>query len=296
MVGNDFYYDGHWLSEFGMRVYDPDDIQQFAGRDIDKADITPIRPIPNHYSTHYSNVLTLSFLIIKTDEDDTLPQIETKMDGEDINDVRAWLESPKKPKELQCPTADEVVTTTYYGLFTDIKPYLLGNECFGLYLTFTCNAPYGFSDIFRKRYIMLSGVTVDGYFSNYSAEYGEYLKPVITINSATAFASDETIDIVNVTDGNKHMFLTMPEGATSITIDCQKKTVVDNDGNIIPLSALGVTVPVSTDYNFISTELYSFYWLRLLPKKNSLQFTTLENSTINTVIIEARYIIKSGGF
>lgn len=296
MVGNDFYYDGHWLSEFGMRVYDPEDEQQFAGRDIDKADITPIRPIPNHYSTHYSNVLTLSFLIIKTDECNALPEIETKMDGEEINDVRAWLESPKTPKELQAPTDNDVMVTTYYGLFTEIKPFLIHTECYGLYLTFTCNAPYGFSDVYKKKYKIFSGGSAKGYFMNYSSEQCEYLRPIITIKSSSVFASGETIDIENISDDNKHMFLTIPEGASFIKIDCQKKIITDNNGNIIPLSDVGITIPVSSDYNFISSELYSFYWFRLLPKKNELMFTTNRNSTINTLTIETRYIIKSGGF
>ena len=72
MVGNDFYFDGHWLSEFGMRVYDPYDSQQFVSREIDKADITPLRPVPNHYSAHYSDALTLSFLVVRDEEDEFL--------------------------------------------------------------------------------------------------------------------------------------------------------------------------------------------------------------------------------
>lgn len=296
MVGNDFYYDGHWLSEFGMKVYDPEDTQQFVSRDIDKSDISTLRPIPNHYSAHYSDVLTLSFLIIKDDEDEPLTQEETKLDGEEISYIRAWLESPKIPCEFTSPTEEDVIATTYFGLFTSIQPYLINHECFGMYLTFTCNAPYGFSDVYSKTFNMQGNVTVSGYFANYSAEHNEYLKPTIIIKSADTFVSGETIRIENVSDNNKYMLLAIPEGLSSITIDCQKKCITDNNGNILSLSDVGLTLPISSDYNYVSAELYTFYWLRLLPDRNNLAFTCNENSTIRTVTISSRYIIKSGGF
>ena len=296
MVGNDFYFDGHWLSEFGMRVYDPEDSQQFVSREIDKADITPLRPVPNHYSAHYSDALTLSFLVVRDEEDEFLTQEESKLDGEVISYVRSWLESPKTPTHLLSPVEEDVVTTNYFGIFTNVQPYIIGQECYGLYLTFTCNAPYGFSDVYSKTYSMQSGVTVTGAFSNYSAEYDDYLKPTITINSSNVFGASDTITIQNTSDSNKFMLLTMPEGKSSITIDCEKKSIVDNDGNILALSDVGLSLPISSDYNFISSEMYSFYWLRLVPNKNTILFTCPEGSTIRTVTISARYIIKSGGF
>lgn len=296
MVGNDFYYDGHWLSEFGMKVYDSEDAQQFVSRDIDKSDISPLRPIPNHYSAHYSDVLTLYFLIIKNNEDEPLTQSEIKLGGEEISYIRAWLESPKTPCELLSPTENDIIATTYFGLFTNIQPYIVNQECFGMYLTFTCNAPYGFSDVYSKTFNMRGNITVSDYYANYSAEYNEYLKPIITIKSSDAFGSNETIRIENVSDNNKFMFLTMPEGISSMIIDCHKKCITDNSGNILSLSDVGLDLPISSDYNYVSAELYTFYWLRLLPDKNYLQFTCNENSTIRTVTISSRYIIKSGGF
>ncbi len=296
MVGNDFYYDGHWLSEYDMKVYDPDDTQQFVSREIDKADITSLRPVPNHYSARYSDVLTLSFLIIKDDDNETLTQAESKMDGEEVNYLRAWLESAKTPTELKCPNEDDVVSTNYFGVFTNIQPFLIGNECFGLYLTFTCNAPYGFSDVYSKTFSMQGDVPVNNSFANYSSEYNEYLKPIITINSSDVFGENETLRIQNDSDEGKYMYIVMPSGASSITIDCQKKNITDNNGELLSLGDIGLSLPISSDYNFISTEMYSFYWLRLLPNTNKLTFVCSENSTIRTVTISARYILKSGGF
>ena len=208
----------------------------------------------------------------------------------------AWLESPKLPTKLIAPTEDDIVTTNYFGVFTDIQPYTVGNECYGLFLTFSCNAPYGFSDVNTKKYVLQSGVERNIIFMNNSAEHYEYIKPTVIIKSSSTFGNNNTIRITNVTDGNKYMFLKMPVGISKIIIDCQKKSIQDNNGNIITLSDLGITLPTSNNYNFVSAELYVFYWLRLLPNKNNIKFLTSEGSTISEVEIQSRNVLKSGGF
>ena len=294
MIGNDFYFGEHWLSEFDMKVYDPDNQQEFVGRDIDRADITSLRPVPNHYSTKYSDVLKLDFLIVK--DPDIYESNELKMDGDDISYVRAWLESPKKPTHLICPLESDDSATNYYGIFTDVKPYTVGNECYGLYLTFTCNSPYGFSDMHERTYIVGSGVSTTGTFMNVSAEYNEYLKPIVTIISGSTFGSNDGITIQNQSDDNKEMTLVLPEGLSSVVIDCQKKIITDGEGNILTMADIGLTLPISDGYNFVSSEMYLFYWLRLVPNFNKLVFTTPEYSTVIKVKIDAQYIVKSGGF
>ena len=326
MLGSNFTYAGHSLSEYSMTLYDPESEQQFVGRDIDRSDITSLRAIPNHYSTRYNGVLILSFFIIK---DGTI-QESRRMSGDDINTIRAWLESPKSPSLLTvAPLTDdedeeeeeeeeEDTTVNYYGLFTEIQPFILRQECYGLYLTFTCNSPYGFTDVVEKEFtlatinllaedgtnlldesdsvIVAEDVNQSGTYVNNSAEHNEYLRPIITITSTNKFVSGESITIKNISDGNKTMFLLLPKNKSSIVIDCQKKTIVDNNGNLIPLSEVGLSDPISNDYNYISAELYSFYWLRLLYGTNNLTFSCPGGSTVAKVKIGARQINKSGGF
>lgn len=320
MNGKDFYYNGHWLSDFGMMMFDPNDTQSFVGRTIDKANITPARQIPNHYSTYYSDVLTLSFLIIKDEENggnilcengtnitdengnnliveiNYLSQEGKKLTGEDINVIRAWLESPKTPEKFFSLLEDDVVSTYYFGVFSNVQPFIVGTECFGLYLTFSCNAPYGFSDVYKDNILLQNGTEKTVVITNYSAERNEYTKPIIIIKSSSTFGDNNTIKITNVSDGNKFMLLTMPKNLTSVTIDCQKKIIKDNDGNILTLNDVGLSLPISNEYNFISSELYIFYWLRLLPDENTLKILPSLGSTIQSLEIQARYIIKSGGF
>jgi len=294
MVGNDFFYDGHWLSEFGMKIYDPEESQQFVGREIERSDITSIRPVPNHYSAHYSNTLELSCLIIK-DEDECRTKEEMKMEGMDISCVRLWLENPKIPTLFYMQVSEDVLTTNYFGLFTDIQPFMVSGDCYGLYLKFTCNAPYGFSNLIKKEFDINQNEISIFTFANYYWDYGECIRPTIKITSTNVFSSNESIKIENLSDGSKYMLIKLPSGLSSIVIDCEKKKITDNNGNILPLSSIGLTIPISGDYNFISSDMYSFNWFKLLSTINKIRFTCDGDITVDTVEISTRYIIKSGG-
>ena len=92
------------------------------------------------------------------------------------------------------------------------------------------------------------------------------------------------------------MFLTLPQGKSKLIVDCQKKIITDGSGNLLSLNDVGVLNPISDDYNFISTELYAFYWLRLLSGTNNLVFDCPGGSTVSQIKVSARNIIKSGGF
>lgn len=321
MLGNDFTYGEYSLSDFDMKMYDPDDEQQFVRREIDKSEITSVRPMPNHYSTHYADVLELHFFIVK-DTDEYLTQEEMRMTANEVNNVRAWFESPKTPTMLSVESENENDNTDdmtyYFGIFTDVEPFIIGQECFGLYLTFTCNSPYGFSEIKESTYtlgavnilaedgtnlldesdnaIIGEGGTGNFTYSNTSAEHKDYLRPIVKISSTSTFGANEQIQIKNVTDGNKIMLLSLPKGKSYITIDCQKKKITDNNGKIIPLSDIGLTLPISDDYNFVSAELYTFYWLRLLSGTNNLNISCQGSNSISNIKISARHIRKSGGF
>ena len=318
MLGKDFTYGSSKLSDFGMKIYDPENEQQFATREIDKSEITSIRPVPNHYSTHYNDVLILNFFIIK-DDGNYPSQSDMRLTANNINTLRAWLESPKTPVLLNVEPLDNTDTTVnYYGLFTEIQPFIVGQECFGLHLTFTCNAPYGFTDEVIGTYTLGTVNTQEeqgsdlldengngiinengesvGVYVNNSAEQKEYLRPIVTIKSSNKFVSGEYISIQNVTDGNKQMLLYLPTNKTSIIVDCKKKRITDGSGNVLSLSDVGLTLPISDEYNFVSAELYTFYWLGLLYGTNNIKFNCPGGSTVSEIKISARHILKSGGF
>lgn len=295
MIGSDFSYAGNFLSDFNMAMYDPDNKQQFVGRELDQSEITAIRPMVSGYGAKFTDTLTLDFLIIKSDD-----SCDTKLDyilsDSEIHAIRSWLEYPKKPSELTVIKSDSELSVHYFGIFSDIQPFFTGEICRGLYLTFTCNAPYGLSDEYTKNIMIPSGYThVTDTFSTGDSEYAEYLNPKIAIFSWDIFTEGETVSIKNITDENNTMELTMPEGATSIIVDCQKRVITTGDGTLVPMKDVGMNTPISDNYSFINSEAYLFYWLRLLPGENEIEITLSSGHTITNIAIATRYIIKSGG-
>lgn len=296
MIGEDFHYNNFWLSDYGMKMYDPEDTQQFIGREIDKSGLSPLRKVPSHYSVHYANVLTLSFLILK-DTDICMKQEDYQLTGEEIHALRSWLESPDTPDPLLVLPYDGGDDVYYFGIFTDIQPFIAAHECCGLYLTFTCNAPFGFSSVISNTYRINSFVgDVEGSFQNASAEQRDYLKPEIRIFSEAAFNGTEKIIIKNITDNNHSMALTMPEGISTLILDCQRQQITDENHHLIAMNDVGLVLPDAAADSYASAELYTFYWMRFVHGNNRLVFSMPNTNTISKIQINARYIIKSGGF
>lgn len=295
MIGEDFMYGSTWLSEWSMKMYDPEESQSFVTRNIDKSEITAQRAKPNHFTTTYSDALVLNFFILR-DEDDCETQEDFKLTGDDIHYLRSWLESPKKPKELVVLMGEDETTTYYYGIFTSVQPFIHRGDCYGLYLEFTCNAPYGYSEEIKKVYDISSDtLTYTVKYRNYSAELNEYLKPTIIITSTSTF-NGEGLVIQNLSDDENSMTITLPSGKSKVIIDCEKKIITDENDDLLTMNDIGVTTPDSSDYNFISTDSYLFYWLSLVPNTNKLKFTLTSGHAVKNIQISTRYIIKSGGF
>ena len=296
MICEDLFYDGKWLSSYEMKMYDPDSDPEFATREIERSEFTSVRNRPNHFSTHYSDSLKLEFLIIR-DSDLFDNQSDLELSGDDIHELRSWLESAKTPKELILPKPVDDETTHFFGIFTSVQPFALDGICYGLKLVFSCDSPYGFSDLISTDYSVngsASAITKEIY--NGSAELYEYMMPTITINSSTAFGSSESVQITNTTDDGNIMEIDMPSGKTKLIIDCSKKIITDGSGNLVPLADLGVSTPSSSNYSFISADRYMFYWLRLAPEFNQVSVKGSSGNTIKNVDISYRYALKSGGF
>ena len=289
MLGVDFIYGDKWLSEFDMMMCDPKDEQAFVSRNIDRSDITSARPTPFHFGVTYSDTLKIYLFIVKNDE-----IVENKkLFEEEINDLRAWLESPKNPTELIVIFDSDDDTVHYYGLFSDVQPFTVAGNCYGLYLTFTCNSPYGFTDDNVMTYEIAASGKTEGEYNNMSAEYSEYLMPKITIISSSTFGASESLSIKNLTDNNNTMSLNLPQGKTGIILDCKNKIATDTNGNLLPLSVLGFS-DISTYSSILN--LSNFYWLSFIAGNNRLEFTPSNGHTITDIEIRAKQPVKVGGF
>lgn len=290
MNGDNFIFDGQQLADYECVLYAPSDSQQFIGKNIEKSSD---RAVSKFFKVQYSDTLKLSFLIGK-DHCKHPKDEDFKLSGDDVHYLRSWLESPTHVSELIVKqNDDDSICTHYYGVFSDIQPYEIAGECYGLYLTFTCNAPYGFTDEYK--YVCYPQSETSLIVSNLSSEKHSYYKPTITITSSSAFGN-ESISIANENDSDNTMRITLPSGKSVISIDCEKEIVYDSDGNILPLSAIGVTSPIADSYNFLSANAFIFYWLRLVPNVNKLTILPSTATTVSKVEITARYPVKSGGY
>jgi len=297
MLGEDFCFGNRWLSEFGMSMFDPEDSQEWVSREIEKSDITSIRAIPNHYSTRYNDTLTLHFLILKN-EDMCESKTDYKLSKFEINGLRAWLESPTQPTELQVvePNNNEP-DVRYFGVFTNVQPYILSQECYGLYLTFTCNAPYGFSELKTSTFNVNSQnnfVEKNVYIHTSEVLQGVY--PIIKIYADEEFGNSDSVYIENASDSGNSMFLHLPSDVAELIIDCKKKIVTNEDGEIVPISSIIDNSTVDDGYGLLSLLNQDIYWLKLIQGKNNLVITPSQSNSIKKVEITYRDIIKSGGF
>lgn len=297
MIGEDFIFNGHYLSEYDMGMYAPDETQEYVTTNYDSGEITSLRAKPNFYGITYSDKMTLNFFICK-DSRFFIDQEDMILTGDDVNRIRSWIESPKLPTELIVFGDEDSENTHYFGVFTSVQPFIVSHKCYGLKLAFTCNSPYGYSDVHTYTFSFASETSITKKIMNTSAEWNEYVKPIITIisSSQNGFGSNENLTVINQSDKNKRMDITLPSGKKKIIIDCEKKIVIDENGSLISLHELGVTLPSSDNYNFISTPSFLFYWLSLVPFVNTITISTSNsNHTISKVNIDAQYIIKSGG-
>ncbi len=278
-----------------MMMCAPEDEQEFVTRTIDKAEITSRRPRPNHYGVTYDDALVLKFFIMK--KDGCNAQEEFRMSGDDIHFVRSWLESSKLPTELVVPLEEDTITTHYYGSFTSVQPYIIDSECYGLNLEFTCDSPFGYSDEHVLMYEVDSAETaITDSFINISSEENDRLYPKIVINSSSTFGEDEIISFKNESDDDRTMVLTLPYGLSSLTIDCEKRIITDDSGQLVTMSDIGVVTPVNGEYNTVSTDMFIFNWFGFVHGDNDIVITPGEDNTISTVEIKLRFKVKSGGF
>lgn len=314
MLRSDFKYNGKSLSDFGMKMYDADQDPQGVVRKIDKAMPTSAREVANHYSTYRDAVLEHHFLIIKDPEQHESPY-DLKLTDKDMHILKSWLFSTTVPAELIIPMDDEEIDVSYFGVFTDVEYFIPARKtCFGLALTFTCNAPYGFSPVTSKRFLVREADTA-GDFVNNIVEFAQMIAPTIIIKTDDGQPfSGETLELTNQNDGGKTMHIKLKDGYHRFEIDGRTKITTGfymSDGveksKALTLYDIGANLFVATqdDYNeknFQLIDTVSLYWLSLVPGSNVMVFKTTppENSSAAfhdySVEIRTRYIIEAGGF
>ena len=311
MLRSNFVYNGKSLSDFQMKMYDPDADPQGVERTIDKAAQNSAREVPNHYTTYRNGVLQHNMLVIK-DPDLFESSNDLRLTEKEVHRIKSWLFSTTLPAELILPQDDEEIDVRYFGVFTNVQYFMpVRKTCFGLQLTFTCNAPYGFSPVISQQFNIV-GDHVNGEYTASIGQFDRMMLPKIVIKASDGNVfNGETLKLINDSDDGHHMQITLVAGFHTIIIDCQSKVftgvkTVDNVDVETPLTltALGIELfgtSIDNGRSFQLLNLYGdLYWLTVLPGDNALKFETTvpdgESFRNYTVEIQTRQIIEAGGF
>lgn len=297
MTGTNFYFDDYAMADFGLIMCDPENEQTFVSRSPIATDQSAKRPEKIFYGAEYEDTLAINLFVCKNPDIYTT-QAERRFTDKDIRDVRNWLESPKHPKQLviEDDTQDgEDEILCYFGIFTETTPFIVNTECYGLYLTFQCNSPYGYS-IPMKKNITVGAATIKTCSIVCSSDDREgYIYPTVKVYLNTSLSDKGKLKIQNENDSSQEMELNLPN-ESYILIDTKKRQVFNPDGKLIDLATLGWDTAEIFDYSSIDTGSFKLYWLRLKYGVNKLTFTTTVSNAISKIEITSRFIRKADGF
>ncbi len=294
MIGKDFYYDGHLLSEYGLIMAKPDEDQSFITRSIIGTEQSSKRPIKNILGMKYDETLPLRFFIIK-DNCHNSNQKYSRFSQTELRHIRRWLESPKAAIELKMIKNTDEENICYFGVFTDVQPFIVGSDCYGLNLTFQCNAPYGFSSPYTEVFDCPKSTTYTHRYVCTNDEKYEYVYPVIKLYLNPSITNKGKISIKNITDNNSSLSINIPN-ISYIIIDSKKKQILDPNGTIMRLCDLGINTDEIFDYSSIFNGSLTVKWPRLLYGENELQFDTSVLNSVTKIELTTRFVRKVDGF
>ena len=270
IFGSSFTYNGKSSDDFGVIICaseQPESIPIGLTREILKGEITSRRPVANWYNAKYSDVLTFEVTITKPEN--------RAFSREEIRDINAWLTGPRTPTLLffEDEAFDPI---NYYGVFTDVAN-TYGSGILMLTYTFTCDAPYGWSN--EREFKYTSGGVLE--VVNDTDEINDFVYPLLEISANPG----QEIEIENLSEISTVLLLhkikiTIPSDINGSTyknplyIDTKLHKIYTklNNSTTLPvnLSDLGFSTESLTNLDNGSLGLY---WPRLVPGTNKFKIT-----------------------
>ena len=277
MIGVDFTFGEHSLSDFGFVMANPEqDENTGLGREVLKGSTTLTKYEPIVYGAKYSDILNLPFLIIKDDCENT----NVRVSQDELRELNTWLTYSHLPQQLTV-SFEESSPIEYYGIFTEITPYVI-DGLNGLYLTFTCTSPFAYEQ--NKLSFVNSTSNYEKTF-DCSSDENTYIYPIVKIHPD----STGVYSICNENE-NKTMQLKLSASYSEYIIDCKLKRIIA-DGNVLSMSDVEWDIDDIVDFNNVATGTVTMYWLRFTPGINPLTFNG--NGTFD---ITCKSPIKIGGY
>lgn len=171
---------GHYVSvDFNQN---PDSAFAF-GRDINYGDTNRYRTEPNVGYSYLSDKLQFELHLVKDEEYLETPS-EALFTDADIREITRWLTSTSSSEYLAFDYADDeyYCTPYYYGQFSDIKPFNVNGDVYGLILVFECSTPYGYTDEIVDTFSCREGISRYTLY-NQDDRLNDYCYPTLHITS-----------------------------------------------------------------------------------------------------------------
>lgn len=224
MYAVDFEFANQRLSDYGCvvcHINTNSDIREVdIGCDITFTTLKNNNSSKNYVTgSSYDNVYTATFDIMKYSCNDFNDKYMTSLE---VRSIMKWLNRRGYYKfRIVNEIADES-DVHYYGSF-NVEQIIVGDKIVGLTLTFTSNAPFGFSNLTELKYMCMSGGEEFVIYGD-SDDIG-VIYPVVKVK---CFNGGE-IKITNNNTGN-FILLSNCETNETITIDGEHK-IITTDNN-----------------------------------------------------------------
>lgn len=243
VFGESFTYNGKSSEDFDLILVKmgEEDTASILSRESISTEMSQFRPKTNDKGTKYTESLKFPVSIIRKDA--------KPLEPDEIRTIVAWLTSPRfaKPLIISPEGQDEVYEgLTYYGKFVgNFNYYMVGNVHYGFTCKFECNSPYPY---LVQSFNFSSATTKEIIIENTSDELEMPLYPILEIIPH----SDGLVSIDNKTDSTQDATTVRCFNNNKLTIDCQKKRILDSLGS---------------PYDF---QYFNLTWFELLPGTNNI--------------------------
>lgn len=228
-----------------------DNLESGLNREILKSETTSDRYTANYLGTKYSDVITFTKSLVKSDE--------TAFTRDEISSIAGWLTSPKYPRTLKV-TDDNNNVIYYEGLFTNLQYKTAGIGIIGITFTFTNNSPFCYIEE-TKTYELTQNGSIE--FSCHSDCFEDYSYPIVSLKYNGLENDYARITFENERIGNQnHSISYKCLSSLTYTIDNEKRIMKSAISDDIGYEEIGWL----TDNDM--------GWLRLISGKNTFDITS----------------------
>lgn len=259
-----FIYNGICSEQYDLVIGWIDDTPEFkTGLNcfVEKGNTNFVKYEANQYGVTYSDVITLSFVILHRDGSD--------FSYEESRSINNWLRGTDIYQKLHFNDQNPEFIN-YYAICTDIEDVVYSGIN-GKKITFTCNSPFGYTNEITKKMVVSSENNMS--IIN-TSDVGIYY-PIIKIEAAKDFVDKITIENINDKKSVTFDFSKIPANDENkrVVMDTKQMTVTDGT-NLLPFYKIGW----NDDYSSIVTDttvksINYIYWFRLLKGINKLKIT-----------------------